>query len=331
MNCEYEDKIFQVNAGTFESLALSVFRLQATGNLVYRDYLSALNVDPAKVQSLDQVPFLPISFFKTQKVITGNFEPEVIFESSGTTGSVNSRHFVKNTNLYRRSFMEAFRKFYGEPQQWCVIGLLPSYLERSSSSLVMMVDQLIKESKHPLSGFFLYEHEQLKANLQELQLAGQRTLLIGVSFALLDFGEQAGMPLKHCVVMETGGMKGRRREITRVELHETLKTHFGLAGIHSEYGMTELLSQAYALSDGLFSCPPWMRVMVRDDDDPLSVNQTGKGILNIIDLANLYSCAFIATDDIGIVREDLRFEVQGRMDNSDVRGCSLMVSDFQEK
>src|SRR5688572_16074633 len=271
MNCEYEDKIFQVNAGTFESLALSVFRLQAADNQVYRDYLSALNVDPAEVQSLDKVPFLPISFFKTQKVTTGIFEPEVVFESSGTTGSVNSRHFVKNTGLYRRSFMEAFRKFYGEPQQWCVIGLLPSYLERSSSSLVMMVDQLIKESKHPLSGFFLYEHEQLKANLQELQLAGQRTLLIGVSFALLDFGEEAAMPLKHCIVMETGGMKGRRREITRVELHETLKTHFGLAGIHSEYGMTELLSQAYALSDGLFSCPPWMRVMVRDDDDPLSV------------------------------------------------------------
>jgi hypothetical protein len=326
MNCEYEDKIFRVNAADFESMAMSVFRFQAADNEVYRDYLSALNVDPASVIRLDQVPFLPISFFKTKKVATGQFEPEVVFESSGTTGSVNSKHFVKNTDLYRRSFMEAFRLFYGMPEKWSVIGLLPSYLERSSSSLVMMADELIKSSKHPLSGFYLYEHRQLRDNLQKLQQSRQRTLLIGVSFALLDFGEQFGLPLNNCVIMETGGMKGRRAEITRPELHETLKRYFGLTEIHSEYGMTELLSQAYSLSDGFFSCPPWMRVMVRDDDDPLSVNQTGKGILNIVDLANLYSCSFIATDDIGVVHPDLRFEVQGRMDNSDVRGCSLMVS-----
>jgi hypothetical protein len=328
MNCEYEDKIFKVKGEDFEAMAMLVFHYQAVNNEVYRDYLSALKVDPLRVLRLEDIPFLPISFFKTQKVVTGQFEPELIFESSGTTGSINSKHFVKNAALYRRSFMEAFRLFYGLPDKWCVIGLLPSYLERSSSSLVMMVDELIKASEHPLGGFYLYDHQELKNNLLKLQKTGQLTLLIGVSFALLDFGEQFGMPLNNCVVMETGGMKGRRAEITRLQLHETLKQYFGLTEIHSEYGMTELLSQAYALSEGLFSCPPWMRVMVRDEDDPLSVNHHGKGILNIIDLANLYSCSFIATDDIGVVYQDLRFEVQGRMDNSDVRGCSLMVSDL---
>jgi hypothetical protein len=328
MNCEYEDKIFQTNTVNFETIALMVFRYQAVNNEVYRDYLSALKVDPYSISRLIEVPFLPISFFKTQKVVTGQFEPEVIFESSGTTGSVNSKHLVRNAGLYRRSFMEAFKLFYGLPENWCVIGLLPSYLERSSSSLVMMVDELIKSSKHPLSGFYLYEHQKLRDSLEKLNQAGQRTLLIGVSFALLDFGEQFGMPLNNVVVMETGGMKGRRAEITRPQLHQTLEKYFNLTEIHSEYGMTELLSQAYSLSNGLFSCPPWMRVMVRDEDDPLSVNFQGKGILNIIDLANLYSCSFIATDDIGVVFNDHKFEIQGRMDNSDVRGCSLMVSDF---
>ena len=327
MNCEYEDKIFQANAVNFEEIAMGVFRYQAANNKVYRDYLSALKIHPSGISRLTELPFLPISLFKTQKVVTGQFEPEVIFESSGTTGSVSSKHFVKNVDLYRRSFMQAFKLFYGLPEKWCVIGLLPSYLERSSSSLVMMVNELIKSSKHPLGGFYLYEHQKLRDSLEKLQQAGQPTLLIGVSFALLDFGELFGMPLQNVVVIETGGMKGRRAEITRLQLHQTLEKYFNLTDIHSEYGMTELLSQAYSLSDGLFNCPPWMTVMVRDEDDPLSVNLQGRGILNVIDLANLYSCSFIATDDIGIVYPDQKFEVQGRMDNSDVRGCSLMVSD----
>lgn len=328
MNCEFEDKIFGVNADNFESVALSVFRFQAGNNKVYKNYLSALGIDPANVSQLTEIPFLPISLFKTQNVVTGQFEPEVIFESSGTTGSVNSRHAVYKAEIYRRSFISAFQQFYGSPSSWCIIGLLPSYLERSTSSLVLMVDELIKQSKHELSGFYLYDHDKLRHNLTKLEQAGQQTLLIGVSFALLDFGEQYPMQLKHCLLMETGGMKGRRREITRKELHDVLRNYFGAASIHSEYGMTELLSQAYSRQEGLFSCPPWMRCMVRDEDDPLSVNHTGKGILNIVDLANLYSCSFIATDDIGVVFDDLQFEVQGRMDNSDVRGCSLMVSEM---
>jgi acyl-protein synthetase LuxE len=326
MNCEFEDKIFEVNSASFTDLALEIFRFQATGNEVYRSYLQALNIDPFSIESIDKIPFLPISFFKTHAVTTGAFEPEVIFESSGTTGSVNSRHLVKSTALYVKSFTRAFELFYGEPARFCILGLLPSYLERSSSSLVMMVHELINASGHPTSGFYLYEHEKLQHTLTEVSAGAQPVLLIGVSFALLDFSERFPLTLHNTIVMETGGMKGRRTELTRMELHQILKQKFSLGAIHSEYGMTELLSQAYSAGDGFFRCPPWMRVVVRDDDDPLSVNQSGKGILNVIDLANVYSCSFIATDDIGIVYDNGSFEVQGRMDNSDVRGCSLMVA-----
>jgi len=325
MNCEFEDKIFDVKEAKFDEIALSVFRFQAENNEIYRTYIQHLNIDPGTVTSIEQMPFLPISFFKTHKVVTGEFEPEIVFESSGTTGSINSKHLVKNAGLYKRSFLGAFRIFYGEPADWCIIGLLPSYLERKASSLVSMADELIRLSAHPLGGFYLYDHGSLRDNLVKLEVAGQRSLLIGVSFAMLDFGEQFRLNLKHCTIMETGGMKGRRQEITRIALHEELQQNFGVGSIHSEYGMTELLSQAYSKGGGVFSCPPWMRVMIREDDDPLSVKSDGKGILNIIDLANVYSCSFIATDDIGIVYKDRRFEVQGRMDNSDVRGCSLMV------
>jgi hypothetical protein len=329
MNCEYEDKIFSVSGPDFENLALDIFRFQVENNEIYGKFIQALKIDPSTVTTIGKIPFLPISFFKSHEVVSGQFLPEIIFESSGTTGSLASKHFVKNKTLYIKSFTDSFRLFYGDPKDWCILGLLPSYLERSSSSLVLMVDELIRVSGHRAGGFYLYNHESLKDTLLQLELEGQRTLLIGVSFGLLDFGEHYNLFLDNCTVMETGGMKGRRSEITRQELHRSLIASFGVQRVHSEYGMTELLSQAYSPGEGLFSCPPWMRVLVREDDDPLSLNTAGKGILNIIDLANLYSCSFIATDDIGIVYNDQRFEVQGRMDHSDVRGCSLMVSDMK--
>ncbi len=328
MNCEYEDKIFAVNSNTFEATALDVFRLQAAENEVYRHFLQALQVDSSKVKRITDIPFLPVSMFKSFNVITGSFEPEVVFESSGTTGTVNSKHQVRKASVYRTSFMKTFQQFYGAPADWCILGLLPSYLERSTSSLVFMVDELIRNSEHELSGFYLYEHASLSDTLKSLIAAGQKTMLIGVSFALLDFGAAAGITLRNCIVMETGGMKGRRAEITRSELHQRIKNDFGISEVHSEYGMTELLSQAYSTGNGIFTCPPWMKAIVRADDDPLAVSTSGKGLLNIIDLANIYSCSFIATDDIGVVHADGSFEVQGRMDNSDVRGCSLMVSDM---
>ncbi|MET0244711.1 MAG: acyl transferase [Flavitalea sp.] len=329
MNCEHEDKVFRVNEAGFEALALDIFRFQAQNNAIYGEYIRHVGIDPVKVEKLSQIPFLPISLFKTHKVICGEFEPEVVFESSGTTGMVSSKHLVKKTSIYTESFLKAFELFYGAPSDWVIIGLLPSYLERSASSLVMMADVLIKKSGKKESGFYLYEHEKLAGVLTGLTEGKQKTILIGVSFALLDFGEQFKMDLADMVIMETGGMKGRRAEITRPELHRELMDDFKVRSIHSEYGMTELLSQAYSTGGGIFRCPPWMKAMVREEDDPLSVHSEGKGILNIIDLANIYSCSFIATDDIGIVNTNGSFEVQGRMDNSDVRGCSLMVSDMR--
>lgn len=228
-------------------------------------------------------------------------------------------------NLYRQSFNIAFEMFYGKAQDWCIIGLLPAYLERQHSSLVMMVDELIRDSGHSESGFYLYEHEKLSQTLQLLESKKQKTLLIGVTFALLDFAESFPQKLKYSIVMETGGMKGRRREMTRLEVHEQLTMQLGVEKIHSEYGMTELLSQAYSKGDGIFVCPPWMKILVRDEEDPLTVKKSGRGVFNIIDLANADSAAFIATDDVGMVYEDGSFEVFGRMDNSDIRGCSLMV------
>jgi hypothetical protein len=232
---------------------------------------------------------------------------------------------VKEVSLYRRSFLKAFTLFYGNVKDYCVLGLLPSYLERQHSSLVMMVDELIKLSGHPASGFYLDEHAKLSQTLQQLESKQQKTLLIGVTFGLLDFAAAFPQKLNHTIVMETGGMKGRRKELTRAEVHQQLKEALGVQKIHSEYGMTELLSQAYSNGDGRFLCPPWMKVLVRDEEDPLSIQETGRGILQVIDLANRYSCSFIATEDIGMVYQDGSFEVWGRMDNSDIRGCSLLV------
>lgn len=254
-----------------------------------------------------------------------SFVPQTVFESSGTTQSLTSRHLVKEVAIYRQSFLLAFTQFYGDITDWCILGLLPSYLERQHSSLVMMVDELIRLSGHPASGFYLDEHDLLSKTLQQLEAQSQKTLLIGVTFGLLDFAAAYPQQLKHTVVMETGGMKGRRKELTRAEVHHLLMAGLGVGSIHSEYGMTELLSQAYSQGEGRFTCPPWMKVLVRDEEDPLAVQESGRGILQVIDLANMYSCSFIATEDVGRVYEDGSFEVWGRLDNSDIRGCSLLV------
>jgi hypothetical protein len=320
------DSLFELREDGFLSRALATFRLQYAENTLYRQYADALGIQPDRVRTLPEIPFLPVSFFKTHAVRTGDFIPEIVFESSGTTGSVTSRHEVRHLSVYRSSFTAGFERFYGPVGEWCVIGLLPAYLERSHSSLVLMAHELIGSSGHPDSGFYLYDHDALYAVLQRLERRGQKTLLIGVTFALLDFAEKYTMSLRHTVVMETGGMKGRRREIIRNELHDYLKERLGVSSIHAEYGMTELLSQAYSPGDGLFACPPWMRALVRREDDPLEVMEQGEGLLNIIDLANTWSCSFLATEDIGRIGPDGRFEVSGRADNSDVRGCSLLVA-----
>lgn len=304
---------------------MEIFRFQALHNPVYAQFLEALQVNPAAVETVEQVPFLPVRFFKTKEVQTTVFEPEAVFESSGTTGTVNSRHLVKDLGIYRQSFTRSFELFYGPVNGWCIIGLLPSYLERKGSSLVFMTDELIKASGHPQSGFYLNDQEKLPAVLKELEAKGQKTLLLGVTFALLDLAERFPQPLQNTIVMETGGMKGRRRELLREEVHDILKKAFGLPVIHSEYGMTELLTQAYSKGGGIFSCPPWMKIVLRDEEDPFTVTRSGKGIINVIDLANVYSCCFLATDDAGQAYPDGQFEVLGRVDGSDIRGCSLLT------
>lgn len=335
MQCQWKDKILNVTEQEFEKLALALFHFQYENNTVYRQYVDALRVDVETVQSLSRIPFLPIRFFKSHLIKTTVFDTATIFESSGTTGSINSRHFVKDSELYKESFTKTFELFYGPAKDWCIIGLLPSYLERQNSSLVYMVKELIELSDHENSGFYLTEFEKLFNVLKELEKKKQPTLLIGVTFGLLDFAEAYSARIhpdlfSNAIVMETGGMKGRRREMIRQEVHDILKRSFHVPVIHSEYGMTELLSQAYSDGNGIFKCPPWMKVLVRDDEDPLHVRHLEgvrhiSGAINIIDLANVYSCSFIATDDAGKIFPDGSFEVLGRMDNSDLRGCSLMI------
>jgi hypothetical protein len=333
---QWNDKIFEVNEAGFEKLTLEIFNFQYRQNAIYRAYADMIKLKPDKVANLSQIPFLPIRFFKTHTVKTTEFEPQIIFESSGTTQSLNSHHFIKDIELYKQSFSKAFELFYESVNEWCIIALLPSYLERKTrlhagmdSSLVFMVNELIQQSRHPQSGFYLNDYERLYSTLTELEKANQKTILIGVSFALLDFAERYSLPLLNTVIVETGGMKGRRREVIRQELHSILKEKFAANVIHSEYGMTELLSQAYSRSDGVFYCPPWMKVMIRDEEDPLLIKFETEpeisGAMNIIDLANVYSCSFIATDDAGRLYPDGSFEVLGRIDNSDIRGCSLMA------
>lgn len=317
------------NISNYQELALQVFRYQYQHNRLYREYVDLLGVNPQLVNRLEAIPFLPIRFFKSHAVICGDALPAQWFESSGTTGMTNSRHYVTDIQLYRQSFLQGFHKFYGDPASYCIIGLLPSYLERQHSSLVMMVDELIKRSHVRESGFYLYERDKLKHTLQDLESRQQKTLLIGVTFALLDFAEEYPLPLQHTILMETGGMKGRREEMTRADVHTVLTNAFQVPMIHSEYGMTELLSQGYSDGLGIFKPADTMRILLRDDDDPMEVRAAGdmpyRGIINVIDLANLDSCAFIATEDAGVLYPDGSFEVTGRVDHSDIRGCSLMV------
>jgi phenylacetate-coenzyme A ligase PaaK-like adenylate-forming protein len=319
------DWLSDINAANFEAYALSVFHYQYENCFVYNEFVKALRIKPETINNMQQIPFLPIAFFKSHKVVTGDFEAAVTFESSGTTGMQNSKHFVKDTSLYEESFMIAFRQFYGEPEDFVFLCLLPSYLERGNSSLVFMADALIKKSGNSDSGFYLNEWGQLATTLQRLKSSGKKVMLLGVTFALLDFADQYPMNLEHVIVMETGGMKGRREEWTRTQVHEFLKEKWNLEKVHSEYGMTELLSQAYSSGDGIFKAASTMKVFVRDENDPFDIKTSGTGCLNIIDLGNLYSCAFIATDDIARLRPDGSFEVMGRLDHSALRGCSLMV------
>ena len=334
MNGEWHDKIFSVTERGFRQLSLDIFHFQYGANKVYNSFVNALGKTPSSVDEIEKIPFLPISFFKTDEIKTGKFNAEIIFKSSGTTQAINSQHHVKDVSIYTKSFTTAFEKMYGDLNGWCVLGLLPSYLEKGDSSLVYMADSFIKQSRHAQSGFYLYDLDKLKETLLSLERSNQKTLLIGVTYALLDFADKFPVELKNTIIMETGGMKGRREELTRMEVHERLRKAFGNTEIHSEYGMTELLSQAYAKKEGRFQCPPWMRVLIRDDEDPLTVQRSNPiaiglgvvaGAINVIDLANVYSCSFIATDDVGRLYDDKSFEVLGRMDGSDLRGCSLLT------
>lgn len=327
---KFIESLFDFNISSFEEKALAIFRFQAAHNLVYKEYIELLGIDPFSIDRIENIPFLPIRFFKSHTVTTGVFSPELIFESSGTTGMQTSRHLVKEAEIYRKSFLTGFDAFYGNPKDWCIIGLLPSYLERQHSSLVFMVEELVQLSAHPQSGFYLYDHNRLHSVLEALEATQQQTLLIGVTFGLLDFAEQHSLNLNHTVVMETGGMKGRREEWTREEVHGYLQQRLGVTTVHSEYGMTELLSQGYSTGEGVFKPCSTMRILIREEEDPFAVTDLQgrafvRGIINVIDLANIWSCSFIATDDAGTLYADGRFEVLGRVDNSDIRGCSLMV------
>lgn len=310
----------------FEKYSLEIFQFQAKNNLVYRDYLNHLNVGVSNIKHLSQIPFLPIQFFKSHKIISSKKKIQKTFLSSGTTGTIQSKHFVTDLSIYEESFIKGFEYFYGTVKNYTVLALLPSYLERNDSSLIYMTSDLIKKSEKPKSGFYLNNLSDLHKNLIELEEKNEKVLLIGVSYALLDLVEKFKFKLQNTIVMETGGMKGRRKELIREELHQILREGFGVAKIHSEYGMTELLSQAYSKGDGIFKCPPWMKVFTRDTEDALTILPKGKsGGINIIDLANINSCAFIATQDLGRVYENDTFEVLGRFDNSDIRGCNLMA------
>ena len=310
----------------FNEITLKIFKHQFENNKVYRSFCDLLYKHPSEVKKIEDIPFLPIQFFKSYNVVSSNQEAQTIFTSSGTTGQVRSKHLVTDLSVYEESFQKGFKYFYEDAKNYAILGLLPSYLERKGSSLVYMVNSMIENSSHQKSGFYLNNLEDLKNTLQFLEAQNQKTLLIGVSFALLDFVECYSIQLNNTIIMETGGMKGHRKELIRRELHNKLKAGFGVDKIHSEYGMTELLSQAYSKGEGVFKTPPWMKVLTRDPEDALSIQRQGKtGGINIIDLANFNSCSFVATQDLGKVYSDESFEILGRFDESDIRGCNLMI------
>lgn len=322
-----KEQIFNIQTEEdFTKAALNVFKHQFKNNKIYRSFCDLLYIHPSDVKAIQQIPFLPIQFFKTREVLSSTDKIQETFTSSGTTGSVTSKHLVTDLSWYETSYLKGFEYFYGDIKDYTVLALLPNYLERKGSSLVYMVDDLIKKSKHTESGFYLNNLDELAKKLIELDKKDQKVLLIGVSFALLDLIEQYKFNLKNTIIMETGGMKGRRKELIRNELHTMLSDGFGVEKIHSEYGMTELLSQGYSKGNGVFNCPPWVQVLTRDTEDALTVLPKEKsGGINVIDLANYNSCSFIATQDLGKVHTDNSFEVIGRFDNSDIRGCNLMV------
>jgi len=322
-----KDDIFKITSrAEFDSLALDVFKFQFEHNKVYRSFCDLLYKHPSDVKCTSDIPFLPIQFFKSHEILSSVHPIEKTFSSSGTTGSITSKHLVTDVKLYEDSYTKAFKHFYGAIEDYVVLALLPSYLEREGSSLIYMVNDLIDKSKQTESGFYLNNIEELAHTLKALETKKQKTLLIGVSFALLDLVEQFQLNLNHTTIMETGGMKGRRKEIIRQELHQILQTGFGVEQIHSEYGMTELLSQAYSKGNGIFECPPWMKILTRDTEDALTIQRPNKtGGINVIDLANINSCSFIATQDLGKVYDNGHFEIIGRFDNSDIRGCNLMA------
>ena len=320
-------KIFEIQTDQdFEELAFEVFMFQARENKVYSKYLGLLGINPNSIDNLTQIPFLPVEFFKYHKILTGDKDPQIIFESSGTTGSEVSKHYVVDPDVYHQSLNNCFRLFYQAPENYCILALLPSYLERDNSSLVHMTEQLIRQSQNDSSGFYLDDYSSLNEILLDLEKNKTPTLLVGVSFALVEFAQQFPMPLNHTTVIETGGMKGKREEITRGALHSLLEECFESGEIHSEYGMTELLSQAWSSGRGIFKSPPWMKILIRDMYDPFSYQEENKsGGINIIDLANVWSCSFISTQDIGKTLPGGGFEVLGRFDHSDLRGCNLML------
>jgi phenylacetate-coenzyme A ligase PaaK-like adenylate-forming protein len=310
----------------FTKVTIEVFKHQFKNNKVYRSFCDLLYIHPSDVTKIEEIPFLPIQFFKSRKVLSSLDNVQETFTSSGTTGNSTSKHYVTDLSIYKESYLKGFAHFYGDIEKYAVLALLPNYLERNGSSLVFMVADLIEKSNNIESGFYLENIRELAKKLVELDNSGQKTLLIGVSFALLDLIELQQFTLKNTTVMETGGMKGRRKEMIREELHTTLQAGFGVSEIHSEYGMTELLSQGYSKGKGVFETPPWMKILTRDTEDALTINALEKsGGINIIDLANYNSCSFIASQDLGKVHKNNTFEVLGRFDNSDIRGCNLMV------
>lgn len=321
------EKIFSISSEQdFNKITLEVFRFQYDNNPVYRKFSDLLNIDPRQVKTLDKIPFLPIDFFKSHTVLSSKDEIQKTFTSSGTTGAKTSKHHVTDLSIYEQSFNLGFQRFYGDIKDYVVLALLPSYLEREGSSLIYMAQHLIEKSGHSDSGFYLNNLSELQSKLISLDNQGQKVLLIGVSFALLDLAENFQFNLKNTIIMETGGMKGRRKEMIREELHHILKKGFGVSAIHSEYGMTELLSQAYSFGNGIFECPPWIKILIRDPEDAQSYLKTNRtGGINVIDLANINSCSFIATQDLGKKAENNSIEIMGRFDNSDIRGCNLMV------
>ncbi|RCS28333.1 acyl transferase [Polaribacter sp. WD7] len=322
-----KEHIFNIKSEKeFTEVTLSIFKHQFQNNKVYRSFCDLLYIHPSDVKTIDEIPFLPIQFFKSRQVLSSLEPVEEVFTSSGTTRSITSKHFVTDIQLYKESYLQGFAHFYGSIEDYVVLALLPNYLERKGSSLIFMVNDLIAKTNNQESGFFLNNLQELTKKLIELDKKGQKVLLIGVSFALLDLVEIQKFNLKNTIIMETGGMKGRRKELVREELHQILQEGFGVAQIHSEYGMTELLSQAYSKGNGIFETPSWMKILTRDTEDALTIQKTGKtGGINMIDLANYNSCSFIATQDLGKVHNNGTFEIIGRFDDSDIRGCNLMV------